>query len=148
MQHDARLGETVVNARRLIAAAQWTSDAGRAARAAAIRDHLLPLVRSRGQRHQYGRAGAIGPLHLTTWESGAFRFVLRAPFSPLRFGPAAEPPVRCAAGPGRGPALPPFGLDVQRGRRVLLSVAWDREGAVEVVAFRHGAWEDEALALS
>lgn len=50
--------------------------------ASIIRDHVVPLVQSRGQGHQYGCMGACGPLHLTTWDCSPFRFVLRVPFRP------------------------------------------------------------------
>jgi hypothetical protein len=110
-------------------------------RAAAIRDHVLPLLRSRGRAHRYGRLGGAGPLHLTTWEDGPFRFVLREPYRPLGAGAG------WTAAPVARAAPPPFGLDVERGARLVLSAAWDPDGAVELVAFRPGAWEREVLAL-
>jgi hypothetical protein len=64
--------------------------------------------------------------------------VLRVPFGPEGAQvpwPASEP----------GAALP-YGLDVWSGGRVL-SVAWEADGAIEVVGFERGAWEDEALSL-
>ena len=124
--------------------------AGRERRALAIRDRVLPLVRSKGQKHQYGSAGLAGPCHLTTWEDGPFRFVLREPFRPLTRAGLSDDAPNTWAMPhrGAGPAPPPFGFDVWRGEGMVLSVGWDPAGPVEVVALRPGAWEDEALALA
>ena len=116
-------------------------------RVVAIRDHLVRLVQSRGNGHQYGLGGMFGPLHLTTWETGPFRFVLRTPYRPSGM-PIEADARRLGPVPQRAsnPALLPYGLDVWRRHRVL-SVAWDPNGPVEVVSFRRGAWEAETLAL-
>jgi hypothetical protein len=117
----------------------FRSDAGQ--RAAAIRDHLIPLVLLRGQKHQYGQAAGVGPVRLTTWDTGRFRFVLRVPYSP-----SGTQVVLCAEHPRSVPpqkrrsAPLPFGLDIWMRRR-LLSIAWEADGAVEVIAFRRGTWE-------
>jgi len=113
--------------------------------AATIPDHVLPLVRARGQRHQYGCAGGIGPFHLTTWERDPLRFVLRVPFDPLSTQEAAETPAGAALHRGSSTAPLPFGLDVWQVGRVL-SVAWNQVELV-VVTFRQGDWEREVLAL-
>ena len=114
--------------------------AGRQARAVAIRDHVLPLVLAHADSRQYGCLGKAGPLHLLTWARGPFRLVLRLPFHL----PGAASPA------GRGAAPPPNGLDIVRladDARVF-SIAWELDGRLELVAFRRGTWEDEALALS
>ena len=123
---------------------------GRERRVLAIRDRVLPLLRSKGQKHQYGCAGVAGPRHLTTWEDGPFRFVLREPYRPLTRAGLSDDAPNTWAMPhrGAGPAPPPFGFDVWRGEGMVLSVGWDPAGPVEVVALRPGAWEDEALALA
>ena len=123
-------------------------DAGRERRALAIRDRVLPLLGSNGQKHQYGCAGVAGPCHLTTWESGPFRFVLREPYRPLaRAGsPDDAPDTWAIPRRGAGPAPPPFGFDVWRGEGMVLSLGWDPAGPVRVVALRPGAWKEEALA--
>jgi hypothetical protein len=116
-------------------------------RAIAIRDHIVPLVQSRGQGHQYGRAGVSGLLHLTTWKCAPFRCVLRVPFRPPGVpGEAASQRAEPVPHQRSSPALLPYGLDVWR-RQKVLSLAWDPDGLVEIVAFRRGAWEVEALAL-
>ena len=112
-------------------------------RASTIRDHIVPLVQSNGQGHQYGCVGVCGPLHLTTWDCSPFRFVLRVPFRPPGVpGKTAtqRPEVML------NPVMLPYGLDVWRRQRVL-SLAWDPDGRIEVVGFRPGAWETETLAL-
>jgi hypothetical protein len=120
----------------------------RKVRVAAIRDHVLPLLRARGQEHRYGCPGGLGPLHLTAWEIGPFRFVLREPHRPVAWTEwSATPAARTTPRPGGDPALRLFGLDVEQGERVVLSLAWDPGGAVEVVAFRPGTWEDKVLTL-
>jgi hypothetical protein len=111
-----------------------------------IRDHVLPLVQVRGQRHQYGCTGGSGRFHLTTWESDPLRFVLRVPFDPLGTQAAVQAPGGAALPQGKGTAPLPFGLDVWAAVRVL-SVAWNQTELV-VVTFRHGTWELEALALN
>ena len=116
-------------------------------RAAIIRDHVVPLVQVRGQGHQYGCAGQSGPLHLTTWECGQFRFVLRVPFGPPGVQGKVVDQHPTAAGRKSNPALLPYGLDIWRRLRVL-SVAWEPDGRFEVVGFRRGTWEADTLALS
>jgi len=105
---------------------------------------VFPLVQARGQRHQYGRSGDIGPFHLTTWEHAPLRFVLRVPFDPLGTEVATNIQAGAALSDGSTPRLP-VGLDVWAAARVL-SVAWNRTDLV-VVTFRPGPWEHEALAL-
>ena len=116
----------------------------------AIRDRVLPLLRSNGQKHQYGCVGAAGPCRLTTWETGLFRFVLREPYRPMaRAGLSADAPDTGAMPPREDDAAPPpFGFDVWREDGVVLSVGWGTDGAAVVVALRPGAWEAEALALA
>ena len=116
-------------------------------RATAIRNHLLPLVKLRGQRHQYGHVGRAGRLHLTTWTTDRFRCVLRVPYGPPEAQPVLRadnpepiPPRRCR------PAPLACSLDVWLGHR-MLSIAWALNGTFEVIVFRRGAWEEEALAL-
>ena len=112
-------------------------------RASTIRDHIVPLVQSHGQGHQYGCVGVSGPLHLTTWSCSPFRFVLRVPFRPPGV-PGTTAPQRPDAMPN--PGMLPYGLDVWRRQRVL-SLAWDPDGRIEVVGFRPGVWEAETLSL-
>ena len=131
-------------ARKNLRAARHVKAPERQQSAVTIRDHVMPLVRARGQRHQYGCAGDNGPFHLTTWERDPFRFVLRVPFDPLGTQVAANIPAGAIL-TDESTAPLPFGLDVWTAARVL-SVAWNRTELI-VVTFRHGPWEREALAL-
>ncbi len=117
------------------------SDADRTARALAIRDHLLPLIRAQGAMKEIGGSG----LRSVTWEVGGFGFTLRSPFTPW---PGTSPPGSYAAALAKqraGPVLP-WGLDVWHDRAVL-SLRWDDAGRVEVIRFNRGPWEAEALAI-
>ena len=106
----------------------------RTARALAIRDHLMPLIRARGAIHASSESG----LRVVVWRTGRFDFLLRSPFAPL---PDAAPKSYAET-----PYQLPWGLDVVQGRKVL-SLQWDDAGRVEVVSFNRGAWEDEAFSL-
>ena len=106
----------------------------RTARALAIRDHLLPLIRARGAIHESSESG----LRVVVWRTGRFDFLLRSPFAPL---PDAAPKSYAAS-----LFQLPWGLDVVRGCKVL-SLQWDDAGRVEVISFTRGAWEAEALAM-
>ena len=114
----------------------------RTARALAIRDHLLPLIRVRGAMEGIGGSG----VRTTMWEAGRFAFALRSPFT--AWGIKASPPGSYSAAQAKRRADPvlPWGLDVWHGRKVL-SLQWDDTGRAEVISFNRGPWEDEALAL-
>ena len=114
----------------------------RTARALAIRDHLLPLIRVQGAMEGIGGSG----VRTTMWKAGSFAFALRSPFT--AWGIKASPPRSYSAAQARQRADPvlPWGLDVWHGRKVL-SLQWDDAERVEVNSFSRGPWEDEALAL-
>ena len=114
----------------------------RTARALAIRDHLLPLVRVQGSMEEIGESG----VRMVMWKTGRFSFALRSPFT--AWGIKASPPRSYSAAQAKQRANPvlPWGLDVWHGRKVL-SLQWDDAGRVEVNSFSRGPWEDEALAL-
>ena len=115
----------------------------RTARALAIRDHLLPLIRVQGAMEEVGGGGSR-VLRMTTWKTGSFAFALRSPFTPW----PDTPPISYDAALAKQRASPamPWSLDVWHGRRVL-RLQWDDAGRAEVVSFNRGPWEDEALAL-
>ena len=114
----------------------------RTARALAIRDHLLPLIRVQGEMEEIGGSGR----RMVMWKAGRFAFALRSPFT--AWGIKAAPPRSYSAAQAKQRANPvlPWGLDVWHGRKVL-SLQWDDSGRVEVISFNRGPWEDEALAL-
>jgi hypothetical protein len=115
---------------------------GRAARALAIRDHLLPLIRAHGFVLEAGG----GSLRIVMWRAGRFRFALRGP--PITPWPGTSPPGSYAAALARQRAdpVPPWGLDVWHDRKVL-SLRWDDAGRAEVISFNRGRWEAEALTI-
>ena len=112
----------------------------RTARALAIRDHLLPLIRVQGAMEEIGGSG----LRMVMWKAGRFAFALRSPFNPLPN--TALDSFRAALAKQRANPVLPWGLDVWHGHKVL-SLQWDDAGRVDVVSFTRGPWEDEALAL-
>src|SRR5918995_1801362 len=114
----------------------------RTARALAIRDHLLPLIRAQGTMEEIGGSG----MRTVMWKAGRFAFALRSPFT--AWGIKALPPRSYSAAQAKQRANPvlPWGLDVWHGRKVL-SLQWDDAGRVEVISFNRGPWEDEALSL-
>ena len=113
----------------------------RTARALAIRDHLLPLIRVQGAMEEIGGSG----LRMVMWKAGRFAFALRSPFT--AWGIKASPPGSYSAALAKQRANPvlPWGLDVWHGCKVL-SLQWDDAGRAEVISFTRGPWEDEALA--
>ena len=113
-----------------------------AARALAIRDHLLPLIRSRGTMREV--SGAAG--RLAVCEMEGFTCTLRGPFTAW---PAEAPPTasyeQAISRQRAKPALP-WCLEVWHGHTVL-NLQWGDDGALEVVSFTRGLWEDTVLAL-
>jgi hypothetical protein len=82
-------------------------------RALAIRDHVLPLLRS-------GTAVVMGSTRFVTREAKPFLFAFRGPLANV----LAEPQ--------------PYCLDVfHRGRKVM-SLEWADDGSVRLVSFRPG----------
>ena len=114
----------------------------RTARALAIRDHLLPLIRAQGAMEEIGGSG----VRMVMWKAGRFAFALRSPFT--AWGIKAPPPRSYSAAQAKQRANPvlPWSLDVWHGRKVL-SLQWHAPGRVEVISFHRGPWEAEALAL-
>jgi hypothetical protein len=113
-----------------------------AARAVAIRDHLLPLIRSHGTMQEVsGMAGRPAVCKV-----GSFTCTLRSPFTPW---PVEAPPAasyeQAISRQRAKPALP-WCLEVWHGHTVL-NLQWEDDGTVEVISFTRGPWEDDALAL-
>jgi hypothetical protein len=106
--------------------------------AAAIRDHIVPLIEAKG------RAQAVGPTKQMMWEAGSFRFALRKPSSPdpLREG---SPNYSEALASKDASEMLPYGLDIWDNEKVL-SLEWDAD-KMAMTEFEHGPWEEEVLAL-
>ena len=109
--------------------------------ALAIREHLLPLIRTRGTlEHQPGALCAIA-LQLDPW-----LFKHWTPFQELGSDEASSPGYRHALEHQRTAPSLPYGLEVWRGDK-LLSVLWADDGTFRVDHFVRGPWEDEVLEL-
>jgi hypothetical protein len=112
------------------------------ARALAIRDHLMPLIRVHGSMQKV--SGAAG--HVAVWQAGSFTCTVRSPFTAW---PAEAPPAAAydqAISRQRAKPALPWCLEVWHGHTVL-NLQWADDGPVEVISFTRGPWEDAALAL-
>jgi hypothetical protein len=109
--------------------------------AVVIRDHILSLLR---------QAGAVqiqrDMVRLTELRMGVWAFRHWTPFNELGREEASSPGYRHAVERQRTRQALPYGLDVWRGARVL-RILWAEDGAIEVVSFVRGPWEDEVLTL-
>ena len=115
------------------------------ARALAIRDRILPLVRAHGTLADL--EAKDGTLRLTVLERAPWRFTHWTPFNALAPTDAASPSYRHALARQHSRPDLPYGLDVWHEGQTVLSVLWADDGAATVVVFVRGAWEEAALAL-
>ena len=115
------------------------------AKALALRDHMLPIVRERGVLEDLEHKD--GSLRLLVLEQGPWRFAHWTPFNALAPTEAASPGYRHALERQRARPGLPYGLDIWRDGANVLRLLWADAGAFEVVSFVRGAWEDAALAL-
>ena len=115
------------------------------ARALAIRDHVLPIVREHGAIQDLD--DKTSSLRLVVLERNPWQFTHWTPFNALARTEASSPGYRHALeGQHTRPDLL-YGLDVRHEGAKVLSLLWSDEGACEVLSFIRGAWEDAALAL-
>ena len=105
-------------------------------RALAIRDHLLPLVRDRGTLECQRDAVRLITLQLDPWLLKHW-----TPFNDLSPEQAASPGYRHALARQRTRPELPYGLEVWRDDRKVLSVLWAQDGSFEVDSFVRGSWE-------
>ena len=115
------------------------------ARALAIRDCILPLVRAQGMLEDLDAKN--GTLRLTVLARPPWRFTHWTPFNALAPTDAASPSYRHALARQHTKPDLPYGLDVWHDGKHVLSVLWADDGAASVAIFVRGAWEEEALAL-
>jgi hypothetical protein len=115
------------------------------ARALAIRDHVLPLVREQGDIQDLDDKSSS--LRLVVLERDPWQFTHWTPFNALTRSEASSPGYRHALGGQHTRPDLPYGLDVRHDGTKVLSLLWTDEGAFEVLTFVRGAWEDAALAL-
>jgi|GEM_PF-671682 len=111
--------------------------------ALAIRDHVLPLVRSLGTlENQWGGLRRV-TLSMEPWS-----FSHWTPFKTLTSTEASSPGYRHAVEQQRaGPTLE-YGLDIRHGGDQVLGLLWSDDGSFDVSVFERGDWEAQALALT
>lgn len=112
------------------------------ARALAIRDHVLPLVREHGSLEDKDSA-----MRLIVLERAPWRFVHWTPFNALDRAEASSPGYRHALQRQHTRPDLPYGLNVRHEQVEVLSVLWADGGAFEVRTFLRGEWEAAALGL-
>lgn len=110
--------------------------------ALAIRDHLVLLVRGRGELQIQRDAVRLIVLRIDAWV-----FEHWTPFNELSTGEASSPGYRHALQRQHTAPDLPYGLDVWHAGTKVLSVLWADDGCFEVIDFVRGGWEAEALAL-
>jgi hypothetical protein len=109
--------------------------------AAAIRDHILPLLRRNGAVQTQRDTVRLTELRMDGWA-----FSHWTPFNDVGLEEASSPGYRHAVERQRTRPALPYGLDVWHEKKVL-RVLWAEDGAMEVVSFVRGDWEQDALAL-
>lgn len=112
----------------------------RAVRAERIKDVVLPLV-------QHGGAiQAVSGMRVVQLSTGRFEFILRTPFSVI---PSAKTPSYSNSLARQLTSVEKtYGLDIWYERKKAMSLVWSEHGPTELVSFKSGPWELEALALS
>jgi hypothetical protein len=115
------------------------------ARALAIRDHILPLVRERGILEDLD--GKNSTLRLLVLELDRWRFMHWTPFNALSSLEASSPGYRHALQRQHTRHDLPYGLDVWHEHVKVLGLLWANDGSFAVGDFVRGEWEDAALAL-
>ena len=118
----------------------------RAVRARVIRDHLLLLMQGKGFFVPCSNRPDVRSLQCSI---GPFLMSLHTPFTPMR---GSAPVTRAYEEAVVWQSLPkrtilPYSLDVWRGNKVM-SVQWSDTDEFNVISFRSGPWEAEALALT
>ena len=115
------------------------------ARALAIRDHILPLVREHGTLEDL--EGKDSTLRLIVLEQDPWCLIHWTPFNALAPAEASSPGYRHALERQRRRPDLPYGLGIRYERAKVFSMLWADDGTFEVVDFVRGAWEDLALTL-
>lgn len=110
--------------------------------ALAIRDHLVPLARERGDLGVQRDA-----VRLVVLRHGALTIEHWTPFNDLSADEASSPGYRHALTQQHGRPDLPYGLDVRHAGNRVMRLLWADDGARDLVEFIRGTWEAEALAL-
>ena len=112
----------------------------RAVRAERIKDVVLPIL----QRN--GAILAISGMRVVQYSTGRFEFLLRTPFSAIPT--PKNPSYSNSLAWQRAAAKKTYGLDVWHERQKTMSLVWSESGPAQIVNFKSGPWETEALALA
>lgn len=112
------------------------------ARALAIRDHVLPLVREHGRLESNDST-----MRLVVLERPPWRFAHWTPFNALDRTEASSPGYRHALERQHTQPDLPYGMNIQHEQVEVLSLLWAVDGAFEVRAFHRGHWEAAAMLL-
>jgi hypothetical protein len=115
------------------------------ARALAIRDHVMPLVRAHGTLEDLEDKNST--LRLVVLEHGPWRFTHWTPFNSLGPTEASSPGYRHALERQRTRPDLPYGLEIWHEGTKVLSLLWADEGSLEIVELVRGNWEEAALAF-
>ncbi len=115
------------------------------ARALAVRDHVLPIVRARGILEDL--EGKDSTLRLVVLEHDPWYLTHWTPFNALAPTEASSPGYRHALERQHTRPDLPYGLEIRYEQTKVLSLLWADDGVFEVVTFVRGSWEDTALAL-
>lgn len=110
--------------------------------ALAIRDHLVPLARERGELEVQRDA-----VRLVVLRHGALTIEHWTPFNDLSADEASSPGYRHALTQQHSRPDLPYGLDVRHAGNRVMRLLWADDGARDLVEFIRGTWEAEALAL-
>ena len=92
----------------------------------------MRLIRERGQWQVVGAESVIG------LDVGQISLLYRTPFQRL---PPELSDLRYARARLGGKAILPYGLDIWFDRRKVLNLAWDDNGAAELISYKPGEWE-------
>lgn len=109
--------------------------------ARAIRDHIMPKLRTHGRLLPQRDVVRVIELRLGVWT-----FQHWTPFNDLASDEAASPGYRHAIERQRTRPNRPYGLDIFH-RVPVLRMLWSDDGAIDVVTFVRGDWEDDVLRL-
>ena len=115
------------------------------ARALAIRDHVLPLVRAHGMLQDLD--GKDSPLRLLVLDASQWQFTHWTPFNAIAPGEAASPGYRTALKHQQGRPELPYGLTIRNRGTTVLTLLWG-DGGCDIVSFVRGDWEEAVLTLA
>lgn len=115
------------------------------ARALAIRDHILAIVREYGLLEDIEDKNSS--LRLLVFKRKPWQLVHWTPFNALAPTEASSPGYRHALERQHTLRDLPYGLDVWHDGVNVMRLLWADAGTLEIVSFVRGAWEDAALAI-